>query len=146
MDCEVCLQPLPHQTGRGRRRLYHERCKAFADGLALLRFGVAQLPALTAEAAGQLAAEVVLVRNSIVRYVDTAARVEYGAKLRRRRLKVGVSQSGLADAAGLNQRQISRYELGQWDPAKDTREALDGALCVFSQSKKNPSKSAEVAA
>ncbi|HDZ21915.1 hypothetical protein LCGC14_0784400 [marine sediment metagenome] len=146
MDCEVCLQALPEQTGRGRRRQYHEPCKAFKDGLALLRWGVENLPALSPEAARSLAAEVQLVRNSVRAFVDVDARTKYGRTLRAKRQLLGLTPAELAEAAGLKPRQISHYELGHRKPPKDVALALAGALRGFSQSKKKANEVAGVRA
>ncbi len=142
MDCEVCLQALPEQTGRGRRRQYHEPCKAFKDGLALLRWGVENLPALSPEAARSLAAEVQLVRNSVRAFVDVDARTKWGAALRAKRQSLGMSLVALAESAGVTPRQISHYELGQRQPSEGVAQALTFGLRLFSQSKKNTSKAA----
>lgn len=43
--------------------------------------------------------------------------MSFGTTLRRRRQELGLSQSGLSRAAGINVRQLARYEQGQNEPS-----------------------------
>ena len=54
----------------------------------------------------------------------------FGDVLRRLRQEAGLSQAGLAAAAGIHLRQIHRYESGEQQPALDVAHRLAGALGV----------------
>lgn len=51
-----------------------------------------------------------------------------GARIRERRLALGMSQEDLADRIGSNQKQISRYERGENDPTGEVLISLARAL------------------
>lgn len=134
--CGVCGGQLPpRKSKRGRPRLYHDDCRVFQDGLALLRTGVERLPPLSAAAAHNLAAELMLVRNDIRPHIDTEARQAYGKRLREQRTAAGLTQQQLATAAGIKRKQVSRFETGLRAPAERTMKALERALRVFLQGK-----------
>lgn len=50
--------------------------------------------------------------------------------LRRRRLELGLSQAGLAEAAGVDTRQIRRYEAGEQQPLLSVAVAIAEALDI----------------
>jgi transcriptional regulator with XRE-family HTH domain len=54
----------------------------------------------------------------------------FGEVLRRLRQEAGLSQAGLAGAAGINLRQIHRYERGEQQPALDVAQRLAATLGV----------------
>ncbi|MDA0164231.1 helix-turn-helix domain-containing protein [Solirubrobacter ginsenosidimutans] len=54
----------------------------------------------------------------------------FGEVMRRLRQDAGLSQAGLAAAAGIHARQINRYESGEQQPALDVAQRLAGALSV----------------
>src|SRR3954469_19869474 len=54
----------------------------------------------------------------------------FGDVLRRLRQEAGLSQAGLAAAAGIHLRQIHRYESGEQQPALDVAHRLASALGV----------------
>jgi transcriptional regulator with XRE-family HTH domain len=54
----------------------------------------------------------------------------FGEVLRRLRQEAGLSQAGLAGAAGIHLRQIHRYESGEQQPALDVAQRLAAALGV----------------
>jgi transcriptional regulator with XRE-family HTH domain len=54
----------------------------------------------------------------------------FGEVIRRLRLEAGLSQAGLADAAGVHQRQIHRYESGEQQPALGVAQRIATALGV----------------
>src|SRR3954454_16595737 len=54
----------------------------------------------------------------------------FGEIIRRLRQEAGMSQAGLAGAAGIHQRQINRYESGEQQPALDVARRLARALGV----------------
>jgi transcriptional regulator with XRE-family HTH domain len=56
--------------------------------------------------------------------------VNFGEVLRRLRQEAGLSQAGLAAAAGIHRRQIHRYESGEQQPALDVAQRLASALGV----------------
>ncbi len=59
-----------------------------------------------------------------------AAAKEIGARVRRRREGMGLSQAALAKAAGLSQATVSRIEKGDSDPPVSTAVALCSALSM----------------
>jgi len=61
---------------------------------------------------------------------DVGAEVlkRWGAAISARRKELGLSQSGLAAAAGVDQRTISSYELGRFQPPVETAVAIAKAL------------------
>src|SRR3954452_24426461 len=54
----------------------------------------------------------------------------FGEIIRRLRQEAGLSQAGLAAAAGIHTRQITRYESGEQQPALDVAKRLAQALGV----------------
>src|ERR687886_585385 len=54
----------------------------------------------------------------------------FGEVMRRLRQEAGLSQAGLAAAAGVHLRQIHRYESGEQQPALDVAQRLASALGV----------------
>ena len=56
--------------------------------------------------------------------------VNFGEVLRQLRQDAGLSQAGLAGAAGIHLRQIHRYESGEQQPALDVAQRLAAALGV----------------
>src|SRR5436190_21051377 len=54
----------------------------------------------------------------------------FGEVMRRLRQEAGLSQAGLAAAAGVHLRQIHRYESGEQQPALDVAQRLAAALAV----------------
>src|SRR6201991_921086 len=54
----------------------------------------------------------------------------FGDVMRRLRQDAGLSQAGLASAAGIHARQINRYESGEQQPALDVAQRLASALGV----------------
>src|SRR5919198_4505538 len=56
--------------------------------------------------------------------------LNFGEGLRRLRQEAGLSQAGLAAAAGIHLRQIHRYESGEQQPALDVAQRLATALGV----------------
>lgn len=56
------------------------------------------------------------------------SRPENGPKFRRRRLELGLSQVELAHQVGVDQKQISRWELGETAPEGENLERLLAAL------------------
>src|SRR3954469_10411230 len=54
----------------------------------------------------------------------------FGDVMRRLRQEAGLSQAGLAAAAGIHLRQIHRYESGEQQPALDVAQRLAAALGV----------------
>src|SRR5215475_13452508 len=54
----------------------------------------------------------------------------FGEVLRRLRQEAGLSQAGLAAAAGVHLRQIHRYESGEQQPALDVAQRLAASLGV----------------
>src|SRR3954470_20849890 len=54
----------------------------------------------------------------------------FGDVIRRLRQEAGLSQAGLAAAAGIHLRQIHRYESGEQQPALDVAHRLASALGV----------------
>jgi transcriptional regulator with XRE-family HTH domain len=54
----------------------------------------------------------------------------FGEVMRRLRQDAGLSQAGLAAAAGVHSRQINRYESGEQQPALDVAQRLAAALGV----------------
>ena len=79
-----------------------------------------------------------MIRNNIVRRItdmDTKAdlcsrAVDIGDLIRQRRRTLGLSQSDLADAAGVKVRQIARYEGGEQEPSFSVAVALADALNI----------------
>src|SRR3954454_14940981 len=53
-----------------------------------------------------------------------------GEVLRRRRAELGMSQADLADAAGVDKRQVRRYEAGEQQPVLSVAVALADALKI----------------
>lgn len=53
---------------------------------------------------------------------------EWAASVRRRRIALGLTQGELAEAAGICERGIRDYELGDAHPRDDTRAKIERAL------------------
>ena len=53
-----------------------------------------------------------------------------GGHVRRARLRAGLTQAGLAEAAGISDETVSRIERGAYEPAVSTMVALADALGV----------------
>ena len=67
----------------------------------------------------------------MTRAVETSEeQPHFGDVLRRLRQEAGLSQAGLAAAAGVHLRQIHRYESGEQQPALDVAQRLASALGV----------------
>ena len=56
--------------------------------------------------------------------------VEMAEVLRQRRMELGMSQADLADAAGVDKRQIRRYETGEQQPVLSVAVAIADALKI----------------
>ncbi|HEY7607205.1 MAG TPA: helix-turn-helix transcriptional regulator, partial [Actinomycetes bacterium] len=56
--------------------------------------------------------------------------MELGEVIRRRRAELGLSQADLAKAAGVDTRQIRRYEAGEQQPVLKVAAALADALKI----------------
>lgn len=56
------------------------------------------------------------------------ASMSFGSTLKRRRQELGLSQSELSRVAGINARQLGRYEQGQNEPSLSVAAKLAGAL------------------
>ncbi len=54
--------------------------------------------------------------------------VQWGARIRSRRQKLGLSQTDLAEAVGISQAAIARYESGTRRPGADTQRDIARAL------------------
>src|SRR3954470_18163311 len=61
---------------------------------------------------------------------DTDEPVPFGEIIRRLRQDAGLSQAGLANAAGVHLRQIHRYESGEQQPALGVAQRMASALGV----------------
>src|SRR3954451_19675060 len=61
---------------------------------------------------------------------DDQPQEHFGDVIRRLRQETGLSQAGLAAAAGVHQRQINRYESGEQQPALNVAHRLAVALGV----------------
>lgn len=68
-----------------------------------------------------------IVRGRVVSHTD---QVDMSEVLRSRRAELGISQADLAKAAGVNVRQIARYESGEQQPVLSVAVQLADALSI----------------
>ena len=127
--CGTCGGSIRHTGGRGRPAVYcSPPCKAVGVHLGRLARAIEAVewtPASRKAFRGELFHSVVNV-EALRPPVDVDARRAYGSELRDRR--GGMSQTALAQAAGIRRGRLSQIETGDRPASADERARLDAAL------------------
>lgn len=125
--CELCGRPLPPQSGRGRPRVYHPKCKRVADLMGWLVKEVEGIDFAPSHAQS-LRSDLFALANDVRQRVDHQARKEAGDKLAQRRKDAGLSREELAEASGVKLHRVGHIETGKRDPSEEELAAIETVL------------------
>jgi len=115
---------------RGRSRQYHKDCRRFSDSLRLVACYADKL-ILSDTAARRVAGEIMLVRNSVRKWIDHDGRKTFGEKVRESRQSKGWLQTDLAKAMGISARKVSAIELGQCATSRRVKRQILEHLIII---------------